>query len=103
MKTYRLFRQLDLTGLEATRRYVDGSFNREQTIQWLMKYRLRNRERVEKSMGMIEKYQSYLVNVTYGRKFVSNYINRRFSDPSPENQWRAFEELILNPRPASSY
>ncbi len=83
---------------EGARRYYSGEFDREQLIDWLMKYRLSTRERAEKSVDFIDKYGSYIINYNYGLQLCREYIERKCGTiENPAKRWELFKQLISNP------
>ena len=84
--------------IQVARRYLDGNVNREDAVQWLMKYALLSRERVEKRMSFINKYRGYIINYGYGRELVSEYMNSRGATPgNPAAQWKELRTLLSKP------
>lgn len=85
---------------EAARNYLNGRWNREQTVQWLKKYALESDERAEKTMSFIETYRSYVINYNLGKDLVKEYIGRK-SMNRIEDRWKNFEFLISTPQTPS--
>lgn len=83
---------------EASRKYYDGEFNRDELKKWLVKYTLSTEQKAEKSADFINKYGSYIINYNYGLEICENYIERLGgSEENPSKRWKIFTELISNP------
>ncbi len=90
--------ELARAGTEVARRYLDGTLDREASIQWLMRYRLDSRQRAEQYMQFIEKYRSYVINYTFGEDLVRAYIESRCAKTgAPATCWEEFRELLTEP------
>ncbi|HKI78265.1 MAG TPA: hypothetical protein VKA26_06965 [Ignavibacteriaceae bacterium] len=98
----RLIDKLSYAGNEAARNYLDGKFNNEEAIEWLMKYSLMTRERAEQRLKFIEKYRSYVINYNLGQDIVKEYIlsNGGIKD-NPQLRWELFAKIISTPQTPS--
>ncbi|HEX7048092.1 MAG TPA: hypothetical protein VF275_11040 [Gammaproteobacteria bacterium] len=92
--------ELDYAGNEAARAYLNGEMNREQAIDWLVKYNLYSPERAAQRVGFIDTYRSYVINYNLGRDLVRDYVERNAD--SREERWEVFAELLGSPRLPSS-
>lgn len=97
---YRALREalkrLDDAGNAAARRYLDGSFSREEAVEWLVRYTLVSPERAAQRVDFFDKYRGYVINYNLGRDMVRAYIECG-TDAAPE-RWRRFAELLGSPR-----
>jgi hypothetical protein len=107
-KTDLYYKVLDLTdklgyaGNEAARNYLDGKWNRDETIDYLIKYSPRSKEKAIKSIEFIENYRSYVINYNLGKDIVKEYIERNGGTPdNSERRWQLFEELLSTPQTPS--
>jgi hypothetical protein len=101
-KVFDLIEQLHFAQNEAARNYLDGNWNKEEAINYLMKYSLHSQERAEKKIQFIETYGAYLINYNLGEVIVSNYIERNGgTDGNPDRRWQLFEQLLTTPQTAS--
>jgi hypothetical protein len=94
-----LVRELDAASIEAARRYIDGEFDRQQTIDWLEHYSLRSELEAEKDVRFIEAYRSYVINYSLGEGLVENHVETEAgADATAERRWQAFERLLASTR-----
>lgn len=89
-------RRLDYAGNEAARAYLDGNADREQTIDWLVKYGLYSPERAAQRVKFIDTYRSYVINYNLGRDLVREYVERNAT--TREERWNVFGQLLGSPR-----
>jgi hypothetical protein len=93
-----LMQELDYVRNEAARRYLDGEFDRQQTVDWLERYALLSPPRAERNVRFIEKYRSYVINYNLGKDLVRHYVEKSGgTEPSVERKWQAFERLLASP------
>ncbi|WP_026897029.1 hypothetical protein [Daejeonella oryzae] len=82
---------------EVTRRVINGTMNDDEAIRWLMNYGLFNKEDAVRSLSFSRKYQSYVINYTYGYDLVKNYIERNGgTSNNPSKRWELFKWLLSN-------
>ncbi len=94
-----LFGKLAYAGNEAARGYLNGTFTKEQTLNWLTTYALFDPARAEQRLKFIEKYRSYVINYNLGQELVRSYIEKKSGkNPSEKKRWEAFEALLSSPR-----
>ena len=97
-KILDLFGKLNFARNEASRKYYDGEFSKEQLQDWLVKYCLYTPDRAAKSVDFIDTYGSYIINYNYGQQLVKEYIeNRGGTEDAPEKRWEIFMDLISKP------
>lgn len=92
-----LVEQLAYAGNEAARRYLDGSFTREQAQAWLERYALMPKERAAQRVRFIDQYRSYVINYNLGKDMVRRYIEARAGSDHAK-RWQVFEALLSSPR-----
>ena len=85
----------------ATEAYLDGEKTKEETIDWLVQYALRNRKSAEQSLKFIETYRSYVINYNVGLDMVRDYMEQNAGE-SAEEKWKTFEYLISTPQVPSN-
>ncbi|MFA5834490.1 MAG: hypothetical protein WDA22_13515 [Bacteroidota bacterium] len=94
-----LFGKLAYAGNEAARGYLDGTFDKEQTLHWLTTYALFDSARAEQRIRFIEKYRSYVINYNLGQDLVRGYVEKKSGKkPTAAKRWSVFGELISSPR-----
>ena len=93
-----LVQELDYVRNEAARRYLDGEFDRQQTVDWLERYALVSPPRAERNVQFIEKYRSYVINYNLGKDLVRHYVETSdVAEPSIERKWQVFERVLASP------
>ena len=109
-EVHALLEQLSYAGNEAARRYIDGSFTREQAATWLERYALMSRERAAQRVRFIDQYRSYVINYNLGKDMVRRYVERTAKGmerggagtpgarPAVAAQWDVFARLLSSPR-----
>lgn len=101
-KVLELMSKMNYSSNEAARNYLDGKWTREQTINWLIKFGLRSKERAEQNLKFIETYRSYVINYNLGEDIVKNYIQKNGgTENHPDIRWRLFERLLSLPQTPS--
>ena len=101
-KVLDLQKSFSYAGNEAARNYLDGIWNREQTVSWLQKNALRTKESADKYVSFIEKYRSYVINYNLGMDIVKDYIERKGGiNDNPQKRWELFEHLLSTPQTPS--
>jgi len=98
-KILNLADKLNYAGNEAARNYLDGNWDRDETLNFMLNYSLRSKERAIKSIEFIEKYRSYVINYNLGKDIVKDYIERNGGTAEyPKRRWQLFEELLSTPQ-----
>ncbi|MFI5236625.1 MAG: hypothetical protein ACHQLA_01650 [Ignavibacteriales bacterium] len=98
----QLQKKLGQAATTAAKNYLDGVFNREQTVKWLQKYQLRTKESAEKYVSFIEKYRSYVINYSLGEDMIREFIEKKGgSSNNLARSWELFELLISTPQTPS--
>lgn len=89
-------------GIEAARRYLDGTTTAEETVIWMQRFLLYSPERAAQRLKFIEKYRAYIINYSWGEALVRGHVERHGNARagSPE-QWQQFFQLISMPRTPS--
>jgi len=101
-KVLELTDKLDYADIHAAKNYLDGNWNREQTINYLVSYTLSTRERIEKKIQFIERYRAYIVNYNVGKDNVEAYIIKNGGTPDDlKRRWELFKELLSTPQTPS--
>ena len=101
-KVIHLTEDLAYAGNEAAKKYLDGNWTREETIEYLQKYTLSSKEKSEKKIDFIEKYRSYVINYNLGEDLVKKYVesNGGTAD-NPDRRWQLFQQLLSSPKTPS--
>ncbi|MGB3079760.1 MAG: hypothetical protein WBB31_11825 [Saprospiraceae bacterium] len=87
--------ELNYARNEAARGIVNKTMSEEEALRWLKDYALFNDETAAKSIKFINANRSYVINYNYGQDLVRGYVESRIkSDPTPENRWKVFGELM---------
>ncbi|MCP5062941.1 MAG: hypothetical protein GY936_10800 [Ignavibacteriae bacterium] len=93
-----LFEQLNFARNEASRKYYDGEFTKEELQKWLVKYCLYTSDRAAKSVDFIDTYGTYIINYNHGQEMVKEYIEKRGgTKDNPSKRWEIFTDLISKP------
>ncbi len=100
-KILGLTEALDFSENEAARNYLDGKFDKPETIDWLKKYSLMSQERAENIVKFIETYRSYIINYSVGKKLIKGYIEKSPASKSKAERWKLFEKLLSTPQTPS--
>jgi len=85
----------------ASEAYLNGEKTKEETIEWLVKYALRNHESATQSLKFIEAYRTYIINYNVGLDIVRNYMEST-DKITKEEKWERFEYLISTPQVPSN-
>lgn len=94
---FALTQKLSYAGNEAARRYLDGSFTREQAAEWLQVYALMPAGRARQRTKFFDQYRSYVINYNLGQDIVKGYIERG-ENSGEQSRWERFVELLSTPR-----
>lgn len=103
----KYYQVLDLVGQisyvrnAAAEAYLNGEKTKEETIDWLVKYALRDKKSAEQSLKFIEAYRSYIINYNVGQDMVEAYMNKNAGETQAE-KWELFEYLISTPQVPSN-
>jgi len=98
-KVMKLQNSLSYAGNEAARNFLNGKWNEQQTIDWLIKYNLRSRESASKYLDFIKQYRSYVINYNVGLDIVKTYIEKNGgTDNNPAKRWELFKQLLSTPQ-----
>ncbi len=101
-KVIDLLDELNYAGNEAARNYLDGNWDKEETVDYLVEYALRSKERATKSIDFYETYRSYVINYNVGKDIIKAYIEKNESNVYDiKNRWKLFEELLSEPQTPS--
>ena len=84
-------------GIEAARNYLDGTWDREQTTEWLVNYNFIPPENIDSWFGFTDRYRAYRINYVLGQDLVTDYVRRENPDGSPEGDWQALDKLLSYP------
>ena len=84
--------QLSYADNEAARAYLNGDIDREQAINWLMKYTQVTEERAAQRTRFFDTYRSYVINYNHGKTMVANYIER--DTATSAERWSKFETML---------
>jgi len=86
-------------GNEAARMYLDGKADREQTVEWLMRYAATPRDRAEQRIRFYDAYRSYVINYNLGLDMVAAYVEAHGGTADdPDRRWEVFKGLLASPR-----
>ena len=90
-----LLGQLNYAGNEAARAYLNGEFDREAAIDWLVWYSLNSPERAAQRIRFFDTYRSYVINYNYGKDQVKGYVEA--DDADLAERWARFERILSGP------
>ncbi len=98
-KVLDLQKSFSYAGNHAARNYLDGKWNRKQTVEWLQKSSLRTKESADKYVSFIETYRGYVINYNLGYDIVKNYIESNGGTvDNPTKRWELFKYLLSTPQ-----
>ena len=86
---------LDFAQNEAARRYLSGEWDTERTVNWLMKYQLKSKQRARQTVRFIDTYRAYVINYNYGQELVRRYIDTQGA--THDEVWEVFQRLLAAP------
>ncbi len=93
-----LIKELSFADNNAARNFLNGRWNRNETINWLENICLMTRERAEQRLHFIEKYRSYVINYNVGEEIVKNFILRNGGTiTNPAKRWELFKYILTKP------
>jgi hypothetical protein len=90
-----LLDKLNYAGNEAARDYLNGNIDRQQAIDWMVRYSLSAPERAEQRTRFFDDYRSYVINYNLGKDLVAGYVERE--TPGAAERWDKFEQLLSSP------
>jgi hypothetical protein len=90
-----LLGRLNYAGNEAARDYLNGTIDRDEAVEWLIKYSLASRERAMQRTDFFDTYRSYVINYNLGKDMVREYVER--DTDSAGERWAKFEHLLSSP------
>jgi len=93
-----LLGKLDYAGNEAARDYLNGAIDRDQAIDWLVRFALMEPDRARQRTDFFDTYRSYVINYNLGRDLVRRYVER--GGAAQEERWRRFSALLSSPMAA---
>ncbi|MEO6188416.1 MAG: hypothetical protein ABIO82_05725 [Ginsengibacter sp.] len=83
--------------IEICRRLLNGKMTEAAARRWLIEYGLTEEKDVDRSLSFIKKYQSYIINYTFGLELVRNYIESNGgTESNPSRRWELFAWLLSN-------
>ncbi|WP_304143304.1 hypothetical protein [Ignavibacterium album] len=98
-KVLELQKNLSYAGNEAARNFIDGKWNEQQAVDWLVKYSLRSKESAMKYLDFIKQYRTYVINYNVGQDIIKNYIERNGeTENNPTKRWELFKYLLSTPQ-----
>ncbi|WAS91177.1 hypothetical protein [Nannocystis punicea] len=93
-----LARRLRYADIEAARRFLDGQATREQTRDYLVRYRLLSPPQVERFLVNAAEDRTYVINYSLGHDLVADFIARKGgTDERPGRRWELLRELLSSP------
>ena len=75
--------------------YLDGEITRDQAVELAQKYQLLSRARAEQSISFTDQYRSYVINYSWGKDLVRQYIEH--GNPDESTRWQRMENLLSAP------
>ena len=93
--------ELKYVSTEVCRRLLNGKMTDAEATRWLMDYGLSNGTAAN-NRSFMKKYQSYVINYTYGMDLVKNYIESHGgTEKNMAKRWTLFQWLLSSEvRPA---
>jgi hypothetical protein len=101
----KLTAKLGYADNDAAMHYLEGKWDKEKTIEWLVNVQLYPPEKAAQRVSFYDANRSYVINYTLGTDLVRAYVQRQVTSTDPETaraqRWAAFKELLSSPRVAS--
>lgn len=102
----QLLAKLAYADNDAARQYLDGTFTKEQTVEWLVNVQLYPPEKAEQRVRFYEANRGYVINYTVGADLVGQYVRRHATSTDEgtarAQRWEAFRKLLSSPMLAGS-
>ena len=101
----KLSAKLSYADNDAAMHYLEGKWNREQTIAWLVNVQLYPPEKAGQRVSFYDANRSYVINYNLGADLVKAWVQRQVTSKDPvkarAQRWAAFKQLLSSPRLAS--
>ena len=102
-RVLELLEGLEYAGNEAARQYLDGDIDRQEAIDWLVRYALSTPERAAQRTRFYDTYRSYVINYNLGQDLVRQWVEARGGTADdPARRWEVFSRLLTTPRVPSA-
>lgn len=88
---------LAFADIEGARRYLDGEWDAETTVQWLINYRLLSAQRARQRLAVFDAYRSFIATVYVGKQLVADHVRDNAGEDDPEAAWKIVRELLVSP------
>lgn len=97
-RVQEIISKLDYAGNNAAKRFLDGEYSEEKTIEYLVKYNLMTESRAKQRLEFIKKYRAYVINYNVGLDMVRKFVEANGGTINdPKKRWLIFQDLITNP------
>ena len=97
-KVQNLTAKLSFARNDVARLFIDGKISKDEAVERLAKYRLRDRQWAEKSLAFLQQYRTYIITYNLGLKMVRDYMKKQGATPdNPQKMWTEFEKLLSEP------
>jgi hypothetical protein len=101
----KLTAKLSYADNDAAMHYLEGSWTKEQTIEWLTNVQLYPPEKAAQRVSFYDANRGYVINYNLGADLVKAWVARQVTAKDPEQaraqRWAAFKQLLSSPRLAS--
>lgn len=102
-RVLELQKNLSYAGNEAASNFLNGRWNEQQTIDWLVRFNLRSKDSASKYLDFIKQYRTYVINYNVGQDIVRNYIEKNGgTENNPQKRWELFKYLLSTPQTPGS-
>ena len=102
IQVLELLNKIRFVSNEAARNYINGEWDRERAVKFLVEYSLNTPEKAEKKLDFIEFYRSYVINYSYGLEMVTKFIEQNGgTEDDLRRRWELFEQLLTSPQTPS--
>ena len=82
---------------EVCRRLLNEKMDDTEATRWLMDYGLYNEKDAARTLSFTKKYQTYVINYTYGQDLVKNYIESHGgTEKNIPRRWTLFQWILSN-------
>ncbi len=102
----KLTAKLSYADNDAAMHYLEGKWNKEQAIEWLVNVQLYPPEKAAQRVSFYDANRGYVINYNLGADLVKAWVQRQVTSRDPAKaraqRWAAFKQLLSSPRLAGS-
>jgi hypothetical protein len=88
--------KLDEVQITIARDLIDNKISNETALIYIQKYGLESERSSYRRLDFINRYRSYIINYTAGKKLVASYIENK-AGTDLKKRWKVYKEILENP------